>query len=92
MASLQTAEDTGALARAASFPLALASDGERVRVVELGGGAGMSRRLEAMGLRPGSEFEVLQRNGGGGIVVRVAATRLALGVGMLHRIRVCKLS
>ncbi|WP_455384742.1 FeoA family protein [Acidihalobacter prosperus] len=78
-------------ASAASFPLALAAAGERVRIVELTGGCGMVRRLEAMGLRSGSEFEVLQREGPGGMLIQLAGTRLALGMGMLHRIRVCRL-
>ena len=75
----------------ASFPLALAAAGERVRIVELAGGRGMARRLDAMGLRPGSEFEVLQREGPGGMLIQLAASRLALGMGMLHRIRVSRL-
>jgi ferrous iron transport protein A len=78
-------------ASASSFPLALAAAGERVRIMELAGGCGMVRRLEAMGLRAGSEFEVLQREGPGGMLIQLAGTRLALGMGMLHRIRVIRL-
>lgn len=77
--------------QAGGFPLALAAAGERVRIVEVNGGAGLAKRLDAMGLRLGSEFQVLQREGAGGMLVRVASTRLALGAGMQHRIRVCKL-
>lgn len=75
---------------AAAFPLGLAAAGECVRIAEICGGEGMTKRLDAMGLRPGSEFEVLQSEGGGGMLIRVASSRLALGTGMLHRIRVVK--
>lgn len=97
MRLFQAASDVGAQnasapsAAAASFPLALARAGERVRIVELTGGCGMVRRLEAMGLRSDSEFLVLQREGPGGMLIQLAGTRLALGMGMLHRIRVSRL-
>lgn len=72
------------------FALALASVDERVRILEVAGGRGISKRLDAMGLRPGSEFTVLQREGPGGMLIQLGSSRLALGVGMLHRIRVCR--
>ncbi|WP_198034094.1 FeoA family protein [Acidihalobacter ferrooxydans] len=75
----------------AAFPLALAAPGERVRIVALTGGPGMAKRLDAMGLHPGCEFDVLQTEGASGMLIRMASTRLAVGTGMLHRIRVCKL-
>lgn len=83
-------ESDASAARAASFPLVLAASGERVRIVDFQGGPGMVKRLEAMGLRHGSEFEVLQHEGSGGMLIRLAGSRLALGRGMLHRIRVSK--
>ena len=72
------------------FALALASVHERVRILEVAGWRGISKRLDAMGLRPGSEFTVLQREGPGGMVIQLGSSRLALGLGMLHRIRVCR--
>ncbi|OBS08521.1 FeoA family protein [Acidihalobacter prosperus] len=72
------------------FPLAMAATGERVRIVNLGGGEALERRLAAMGLGLGSEFMLAQREGGAGAVVSLASSRLALSLGMLHRIWVVK--
>ncbi|MEJ2060578.1 MAG: FeoA family protein [Gammaproteobacteria bacterium] len=41
-----------------AFPLGLAAAGEQLEIVGLRGGAGLEKRLAAMGLRPGSRFEV----------------------------------
>ncbi len=73
-----------------AFPLALASTGENLEIVALEGGERMTRRLEAMGLRPGIRLEMLQNERPGGLVVRVGGTKLALGTGMVHRIRVVR--
>ncbi|AOU97162.1 hypothetical protein BI364_03330 [Acidihalobacter yilgarnensis] len=72
------------------FPLAMASTGEQVRVVALSGGDALEKRLAAMGLGLGSEFALAQREGAAGAVISLASTRLALSLGMLHRIRVVK--
>jgi len=73
-----------------AFPLALAATGENLEIVALDGGERMTRRLEAMGLRPGTRLETLQNERPGGLVVRVGGTKLALGTGMVHRIRVVR--
>ena len=73
---------------AASFPLSMAIEGARVRVVALRGGGGLVRRMTEMGLNVGSELVVHQRQGGGGLVVSRGETRFALGGGMAHRIMV----
>jgi ferrous iron transport protein A len=70
-----------------SFPLSMAGEGSRVRVVALLGGAGLDKRLTEMGLNPGSELNVRQRRGGGMVVSR-GETRLGLGFGMAHKILV----
>ncbi|MGB0128848.1 MAG: FeoA family protein [Rhodocyclaceae bacterium] len=73
-----------------SFPLSMAEEGSRVRVVALLGGAGLDKRLTEMGLNPGSELNVRQRRGGGMVVSR-GETRLGLGFGMAHKILVVSL-
>jgi len=74
------------------MPLGLVPRGAQVRVVAFRNNRrGFEKRLEAMGIRIGSELEVLQHEGGS-TVVRVGETRVALGVAMMHRILVANLS
>ena len=75
---------------ASAFPLAMAGEDVRVTVVALHGGTALVRRLSEMGLNVGCELLVLQRQGGGLIVLR-GGTRLALGGGMAQKILVSKL-
>lgn len=70
-----------------THPLALAREGERVRIARLLGGRGMARRLTEMGLNVGGEVRVLHRQGGQVVVLR-GETRLALGAGIAHKILV----
>ncbi|MBD3816301.1 MAG: ferrous iron transport protein A [Halothiobacillus sp.] len=73
---------------AASFGIGLAARGSRVRVVGLTGEhPALAKRLEGMGIHAGSELEILQREGGA-LIVRVGASRVALGTGMVHKIMV----
>ena len=75
-------------APAASFGIGLAARGARVRVVGLTGEhPALAKRLEGMGIHPGSELEILQREGGA-LIVRVGTSRVALGTGMVHKILV----
>ncbi len=67
---------------ATMFPLSMASEGARVRVVALRG-RGLTQRLTEMGLNIGSELTVCQRQGAG-LVVSRGQTRYALGAGMAH--------
>lgn len=62
-----------------AFPLALAQDGERLRIAAYRTGKGLGRKLGTLGLPVGSEVEVVQRQAGGGVVVSRDATRVALG-------------
>jgi len=73
---------------AAAFPLSMADEGARLRVVALRGGGGLSQRLTEMGLNVGSELAVRQRQAGGGLVVSRGETRYALGAGMAHQVMV----
>ena len=69
------------------FPLMMADQSVRVRIVALKGGAGLDRRMTEMGLNVGAELFVNQRQGGGLIVMR-GETRFAIGGGMAHKIMV----
>ena len=71
----------------APFPLGMATEGARVRIVALRGGAGLDKRMTEMGLNVGGELTVRQRQGGG-LVVSRGETRFALGGGMAHKVMV----
>lgn len=73
----------------APFPLAMAQEGERVRIYLLRGGKGLEMRLTSLGLNVGSELVVSQHQGGNMVVLR-GETRLALGAGMAHKIMVIR--
>lgn len=72
---------------ARSFPLSMAIEGDRLRIVRHRGGQGLDKRLASMGLQIDSTIEILQRLGGS-FVVAVNDIRLALGAGMAHKIMV----
>lgn len=68
--------------------LAMASPGEEVRLTAIYGGQRMRKRLADLGLNIGMTVRVLQRNGHGPLLLAVKDSRLALGRGMAHKIRV----
>lgn len=70
----------------AAFPLMMATEGARLRVVALRG-SDVDKRLTEMGINVGAELVVSQHQGGGVVVMR-GETRFALGGGMAHRIMV----
>lgn len=70
-----------------TFPLAMAGEGERVRIRMLQGGKGLAKRLTELGLNPGTEVRIVTSQGGGLVVAR-GETRLALGCGMAVKILV----
>ncbi len=72
------------------FPLAMAGEGEALRIVGLRAGRGADRRLTELGLNVGTEVVVRQRQPGGGLVVGRGEVRLALGGGMAHKILVIR--
>jgi ferrous iron transport protein A len=73
----------------APFPLATAEEREPLRIHLLRGGKNLEMRLTALGLNVGSELTVSQRSGGSLVVLR-GETRIALGVGMAHKIMVVR--
>lgn len=79
-----------------AFPLMLAAEGERVRIVAVGpgrgGGRGAERRIGDLGLAVGSEVTILQRQGSGAMIVGRDDLRLALGAGIAHRVLVVRIA
>lgn len=65
--------------RARIIPLALVSEGETVRITDIGGGRKIRQRLVSMGLVPGKDLEVIRAPGPGPAVVAVDGSRIALG-------------
>jgi ferrous iron transport protein A len=70
------------------FPLAMASEGERVKIVSVQRGKNLAKRLIAMGIIEETELHILQRQPGQGLVVVCGETRMALGAGMANKIMV----
>ena len=67
--------------------LSSVDEGETVRVVGIGGGRGVCRRLGDMGLSNNSVISIIQ-NSGGPVVIRCGDTRMALGRGISNKITV----
>ncbi|MGJ3508540.1 FeoA family protein [Enemella sp. A6] len=57
-------------------------------IVEAHPTAAVARRLASLGLRRGAEIEILHTTAGGGRVVAVAGSRVALGKDLLRDFRV----
>jgi ferrous iron transport protein A len=70
------------------FPLPMAKEGERVKIVGVTGGKRLIKRLIAMGLIEEMELEVLQRQKENSLLVVCGETRLALGFGIANQIKV----
>ena len=73
-----------------AFPLALAGEGEPVRISALELGQGLSRRLRDLGLPIGAEIRAVQRLGNGAMVVTRGAMRVALGGEMTRKVMVTR--
>lgn len=74
-----------------AFPLLLATEGERVRVVAVGGGRGADRRLCDLGIAVGCEVTILHRDQDGAMILARDEMRLALGMGIAHRVLVARI-
>ncbi len=63
--------------------------GTRAKVSGVAGGHGATRRLEAMGIRPGVIIrKIAGQPFGGPVVVQVGRARVALGFGMAQKVMV----
>ncbi len=76
------------LSSQSTLPLALASEGENLRIVSLRGGRGFHEKLVSMGLNVGDEIEVIQRRPGGTVLIAKGGIRYGLGGGMSQKILV----
>ena len=76
------------LSSKSALPLAMASEGESLRIVSLKGGRGFHEKLVSMGLNVGDEIEIIQRRAGGTVVIAKEEIRYGLGGGMAQKILV----
>ena len=60
--------------------------GESVKVVALGAGWGLQRRLADMGMTTGVEIKVISSGRSGQVIVEVRGSRMALGHGITQKI------
>ena len=61
--------------------------GQKVRLISIQGGRKLTRRLLALGITQGNEFEVLHRRNGG-VVVGKDGNRVALGAGVADKLKI----
>ena len=73
-----------------SFPLAMAGEGENVRIVHIRGGRKIQERLLSMGINLEDEIMVVQRQTKGAVLISKEGNRYALGGGMAQKISVTK--
>ncbi len=76
--------------RGPSFPLALASAGEIIRIVMIRGGGKMKERLLSIGLQVDDVVEIVQCREKGAVLVAKDDNRFMLGGGMAQKIYVSK--
>ncbi len=63
--------------------------GQWGKVIEIHGGHGMTRRLEAMGIRPGVKItKISSQIMRGPVIVKTGNTQVAIGFGMARRVLV----
>ncbi|MEG4282339.1 FeoA family protein [Microcoleus sp. A006_D1] len=72
-------------AQSKSFPLAMASIGDKLLIVKLKGSDGTVRRLIGMGFVSGIEVQIIS-NSGGSVIVAMGDNRIGLGAGMAQKI------
>lgn len=71
-----------------TFPLSMVAIGEAVEVVGFSGGQKFSHRLTSMGIFAGAIVRVISRTDSGSVVLAIQDSRLGLGAGMAHKVRV----
>ena len=73
------------------IPLSQLEPGRRARVSTVQGGRGLTQRLAALGVIPGTEVELVQTGFGGPVILRVRESRVILGHGMAHKVLVARI-
>jgi len=62
-------------------------EGEKCKVVDIHGGCGMVKKLDALGIRTGKEITKINSQFlRGPVIVRIGNTQIAIGYGMAVRI------
>ncbi|WP_037587135.1 FeoA family protein [Stenoxybacter acetivorans] len=74
-----------------SFPLMAAPENTLLRVISVKGSSAFAKRISEIGVNPGAEIRICQRNGAA-LVIGRGETRYAIGGGMANRIMVCEAS
>jgi ferrous iron transport protein A len=59
-----------------------------LRLAQAGADADTSRRLAALGLRPGATLQLLQKTAGGGRLAQLGQSRVAIGAELAARLEV----
>ena len=70
------------------MPLAMVRPGEKVTMVGIRTGWGLTKRLADMGLVPGTTLRVVNSQMPGPVIVEVRGSRLVLGHGVAQKIMV----
>ena len=70
--------------------IAMAGEGESVRIVLIRGGQNIQKRMLSMGLTLDDVIEIVQRQNKGAVLISKAGSRYAFGGGMAHKINVTK--
>lgn len=73
-----------------AFPLALTSEGEKVKIVSCRGGGILRERLLSMGIHLDDKIQVIQKQQSGTMLIEKTGNRYALGGGMAHKINVIR--
>jgi ferrous iron transport protein A len=64
-------------------------EGQKVKVTDIEGGEGLSRRLENLGIRKGAVvIKVTAQSYKGPVIVKIGHTQVALGQGMAQKVLV----
>jgi len=67
--------------------LTLLKEGEKGKVIDIQGGWGLQRKLEALGIRPGVEIvKVSSQLMHGPIIIKIGNSQVAIGFGMARKI------
>jgi len=66
--------------------LSMIDPGKEVTLIDINGGRGIRSKLYSMGLVPGVNLRILNRNGSGPVMIAVRDCRLAIGRGMAEKI------
>ncbi len=65
-----------------------ASSGQQAKLVSIEAGRGLTHRLAELGLTPGVDIAVVQAERHGPILISVRGSRIALGRGMAHKLKI----